>query len=121
MRMKAAFNKATGEYVDDEQSAQKLDLGYNPANLERLGLTADDVVVKEVDGLAFEKKLVGGRLVEDTEKLAANAAREKAVADEALATEVNRASAVAKLTALKFSPEEIAALFGHTDQRGSDD
>ena len=35
--MKVAYNKLTGEYVDNEQSAPRLACGFNPANLESLG------------------------------------------------------------------------------------
>ena len=110
--MKYAFNKATGEFVDSEDSATLLGLGYNPANLERLGLTAADVVIVEADkkDAPWHKKLVAGKLVADTDKLNARAAVEQAAQTEKDEKDAALVSAHAKLVALKFTDEEIAAL-----------
>lgn len=115
--MKYAYNKLTGEFVDSEDSAMKLGLGYNPANLDRLGLTPDDVVIVESNkkDSPWDQKLVNGKLVPDTKKLEAKAAAEQEEADAIAAKEAARASAVTKLAALGLTTEEMAALFGRVE------
>ena len=115
--MKAAFRKDNGEYVDNEESAQRLGLGYNPANLERYGLTEDGIVVVEKAGKKpWLKKFVGGKLVDDKEKIKAIKDREKAEKDKVKKREKVKKSALKKLAALGLTEEEVAVLVGEGEE-----
>ena len=105
--MLATFRKDDGGYVDNAESHPQ---GFNPANLERHGLTDQDVIVVDAGEEPWVKRLVDGEVVDDTEKIAAlqeeEASRRSVVEQKA----TRRAAAIQKLTALGLTEEEIAAL-----------
>jgi len=112
--VKVAYRRDTGEYVDNEESAPRLGLGYHPDNLKRLGLTPDDIVVMDVPpgNHPWDKKLVDGKLVADTAKLVARAKEEEAARVKAEKAAAARRSAEEKLKALGLTADEVVAVLG---------
>jgi len=105
--MLAAFRKDDGGYVDNAESHPQ---GFNPANIERRGLTADDVVVVEAGDEPWVKRLADGEVVDDTEKIAALQAEADTRRDAAEEKAARREAAVRKLTDLGLTEEEVVAL-----------
>ena len=105
--MLATFRRDDGRYVDNAESHPQ---GFNPANLERHGLTEQDVVVVEAGDEPWAKRLVDGEVVDDTEKIAALQEEEDSRRASRDQKAIRKQAAIQKLTALGLTEEEIAAL-----------
>ena len=80
--MKAVYRKSDGAYVDNEQSWANVPVDLAAAVAEKHGGSAKDYAVQEADKPHL-KKLAGGQLVEDAEKVARSDAQREAARQEA--------------------------------------